>query len=200
MRKTTVLAHILSVALTVIFAGAFLAVGVFLIVSPCRGYKVDPLIEGNQWLSIIIGILMVVLFLVYLVAIGLRSRRHQSISFDNPDGAVEIAVHAIEESISRLVGTFPEVKGAYPSIDASNDGLDIIVRVVLWDDSNVQSISQRIQTETKAHITGFFGVANVNNVKVFVSGTARHGASKTPPSENESGEDTVEGGGANVQF
>ena len=142
---------------------------------------------------------MVIMFIKYLVVIWLRSRRHQSISFDNPDGAVEIAVHAIEESIARLVGSHNEVKGAYPSIAATNDGLDVIVRVVLWDDSNVQSISQKIQAETKVHISSFFGVANVNNVKVFVSGTARRGASKTPPSESESSEGTAEGG-VNAQF
>ena len=201
MRKITVLANIASVALAVIFAGVFLAIGVFLIISPCKGYKIDPLIEGHKLWSIIIGILMVIMFLKYLVAMWLRNRRHQSISFDNPDGAVEIAVHAIEESISRLVGSYNEVKGAYPTISATNDGLDVVVKVVLWDDSNVQSVSQRIQNETKAHIMSFFGVANVNNVKVFVSGTARRGVSKAVIVQSDSSDKTIDGGGVDdAQF
>ena len=185
MRKITFLAQIASVALTVIFAGVFLAIGIFLIIAPCRQYKVDPLIEGYKLWSIIIGILMVVMFLKYIAAMLLRTRRHQSISFDNPDGAVEIAVHAIEESISRLVGNYNEVKGAYPTVTATNDGVDAVVKVVLWDDANVQAVSQRIQNETKAHIMNFFGVASVNNVKVFVSGTAKRMTSKNPADNNQ---------------
>ena len=200
MRKITVLAHIASVALTVIFAGVFLAIGIFLIVAPCRQYKVDPLIEGYKLWSMIIGILMVIMFLKYIAAILLRTRRHQSISFDNPDGAVEIAVHAIEESIERLVGNYNEVKVAYPTITATNDGVDAVVKVVLWDDANVQAVSQRIQNETKTHISDFFGVANVNNVKVFVSGIAKRITSKNPTDNETGAENEIDNSGANVQF
>jgi uncharacterized alkaline shock family protein YloU len=199
MRKMTLLAHIASIALTVIFAGVFLAAGIFLIVAPCRGYKVDPIIEEHNRWSMIIGALMILMFVKYLFFTWYRGRKHQSISFDNPDGAVEIAVHAIEESISRLVGSYSEVKGAYPSISATSDGLDVVVRVILWDDTNVQAISQKIQSETKAHVTSFFGVANVNTVRVFVTGTARRGASKTVGGESDSGDETT-AGGANAQF
>lgn len=200
MRKITVLAQIASVALTVIFAGVFLAIGIFLIIAPCRQYMVDPLIQGYKLWSIIIGILMVIMFIKYIAAMLLRTRRHQSISFDNPDGAVEIAVHAIEESIARLVGNYNEVKGAYPAVTATNDGVDALIKVVLWDDANVQAVSQRIQNETKAHISNFFGVANVNNVKVFVSGTAKRMTTKNPPDNDTGAEDAIDNSGANVQF
>jgi hypothetical protein len=189
MRKMTFLAHIAWVALTVIFAGVFLGIGILLIVFPFNEYSIDALLTKNCALTTIIGIFMVAMFLKYLIVMWLKSRHELSISFDNPDGAVEIAVHAIEESVSRLVGSFPEIKGAYPSISAANDGLDVVVRVVLWDDSNVQAVSQKVQSQTKAHISNFFGVANISNVKVFVSGTSRHGSSKTATTDSESADD-----------
>ena len=176
MRTITILANIAWIGLTVIFIIVFLAMGVFLVVFPFKEFSIDSLLSRHRILAMIIGILMVAMVIKYFVAMWLRTRRENCIAFDNPDGEVIIAVHAVEDSIKSLVESFNEVRSVSPNVVAVNDGVDVEVRVTLWDDTNVHAVSERVQSATKSHIQSFFGLANVNTVKIFISGTASRGA------------------------
>jgi len=173
MRTITVLANIAWFALTVLFTVFFLAMGIFLVIFPIMNFSIDTVLNENKFLSMVVGIFMIVIFFKYLIVMWLRTRQEECIAFDNPDGEVIIAVHAVEESVRNLVESFSEIRGVTPHVIAINDGVDVELKVTLWDDTNVHSISEKVQSATKSHIQSFFGLANVNTIKVFITGTAR---------------------------
>ncbi len=198
MRTITVLANVAWVALTVIFVIVFLAIGVFLVAFPFKEFSVESFISQHTALTMIIGILMIGMFLKYLVVMWLRTRKEDCIAFDNPDGEVIIAVHAVEESVKNLVESFEDVRTALPSVVAADDGVNVEVKVTLWDDSNIHAVSERIQGATKSHIQSFFGLANVNTVKVFITATASRTGGAQPAVDFGEGErpDEKVGGGS----
>jgi hypothetical protein len=179
MRAITVLANIAFIASIVLFTIVFLGLGILLVVFPFEKFSVDAILDQHVMIWRIVGVLMILAFINYLISMWLRTRHEDCIAFDNPEGEVIIAVHAVEDSVRRLVEAFPEVRSASPNVVGRNDGVDVEVKVTLWDDSNVHSSSERIQSATKGHIQSYFGLANVNTVKIFISGTSARGGSQS---------------------
>lgn len=182
MRKISTLANVVYLFLTVLFPAIFLLLGVYLLIGNSgtfKGFSLDTDLMDQIWARVL-GVVVIVLFFLYFVVLYLRGRQEDCIAFDNPNGEVVIAVHAIEDSIRRLVETFKEIRGATPSVTPVNDGIDVTIKASLWDDSNVHETSEQIQSAVKSHVQGFFGLANVNSIRVFVIGTSSR--SGTPPS------------------
>ena len=55
------------------------------------------------------------------------------------------------------------------------------MKVVLWDDKNIQETTAKIQKTVKNQIQDFFGLANVHQVKVLVMRTVSREAA--PPKD-----------------
>ena len=201
MRTITVLANIAWFGLTVLFTVFFLAMGIFLVIFPIMDFSIDTVLNENKFLSMVVGVFMIVMFIKYLIVMWLRTRQEECIAFDNPDGEVIIAVHAVEESVKNLVESFSEIRGVTPNVIAVNDGVDVELKVTLWDDTNVHSISERVQSATKSHIQSFFGLANVNTIKVFITGTARrvtNAQAKMDFDDSQTSEEDA-GGGSSIK-
>ena len=106
------------------------------------------------------------------IALSLLSlKKEQCIVFDNPDGEVIISIKAIEDFISRLAKTFTEIKEVSPSITPMNDGVDVDLKLVLWDDENVHVIVDKMKSVMRDQIQNFFGVANIHSIKIYVTRT-----------------------------
>jgi len=201
MRTITVLANIAWFGLTVLFTVFFLAMGIFLVIFPIMDFSIDTVLNENKFLSMVVGVFMIVMFIKYLIVMWLRTRQEECIAFDNPDGEVIIAVHAVEESVKNLVESFSEIRGVTPNVIAVNDGVDVELKVTLWDDTNVHSISEKVQSATKSHIQSFFGLANVNTIKVFITGTARrvtNAQAKMDFDDSQTSEEDA-GGGSSIK-
>ena len=142
-----------------------------------------------------IGILGMLIGLAFISAQYLASKKEDCISFDTEGGEVVIAVSAIEDFVKRVAKSFWEVKDAIPSIEPRDDGVGADLKVILWDDKNIQETTAKIQKTVKTQIQDFFGLANVHQVKVFVMRTVSREApsprevsdkAAPPPEEEES--------------
>jgi len=117
------------------------------------------------------GVVMVLLVAGSVVLRLVRFKKEDYISFENPDGEVIIAIRAIEDFLKRLAGSFSEVKEIAPTISPMNEGVDVDLRLVLWDDENVHVAVEKIKSVMRDQIQNFFGVANIHSVKIYVTKT-----------------------------
>lgn len=173
---------IIGLCCVILFTMVFIVGGVFLVISSKASFEsisVDRFIQ-SFW-GKFVGVLAVILGLVFISAQYLARKREDCIAFDSPGGEVVIAISAIEDFVRRLAKSFWEVKDAIPTIEARDDGVSVELKVALWDDKNIQTATAKIQKTIKNQIQDFFGLANVHQVKVFVTKTV----SREAPSEKE---------------
>jgi len=163
---------IVTLCCVILFTIVFVVGGAFFVIYTKARFPtvhVDGFIQGF-W-GKFVGILGMIIGLAFLSAQYLATKKEDCISFDSPDGEVIIAVSAIEDFVKRVTKSFWEVKDATPTIEPRDDGVAVELKVVLWDDKNVQSTTAKVQKTIKNQIQDFFGLANVHQVKVFVMRT-----------------------------
>ncbi len=190
MRASNKAASVISIFILVLYTLIFFLCGLFFLFFKLDIFKdvtIDVFVSG-PW-GKVVGIGLVAIPLIFLFMQLLKTRKEDCIAFDNPDGEVIIAIHAIEDFVKRLGNSFPEVKDLTPSVTPSDDGIDVEMRVVLWDDKNIHAVSERLQQSVKSQIQNFFGLANVHSVKVFIARTiSRETALEKEISETSEGE------------
>jgi len=155
-----------------LYTMVFILGGLFFVISGKATFdtiSVDGFIQ-SFW-GKLVGVVAIIIGLAFIAAQYLARKKEDCISFDSPDGEVIIAVSAIEDFVRRVTKSFWEVKDATPTIEPRDDGVGVEMKVVLWDDKNVQSATAKIQKTIKSQIQDFFGLANVHQVKVFVMRT-----------------------------
>jgi len=84
---------------------------------------------------------------------------------------VIIAIKAIEDFIRRLTASFSEIKETSPAITPMDDGVDVELKLVLWDDENVHVAVDKIKSVMSEQIQNFFGVANIHSIDIYVTKT-----------------------------
>lgn len=168
---------IIAIVMSVVIAACFVALALYVVLHDVvpflRGVGLDEAI-ATVW-GKIVGFAMLAAAVVLVVALIMRVRRQDCISFDNPDGEVIIAITAIEDFIRRLGKSFSEVRDISPTVVAVDGGVAIEARVALWDDQNIHAACERIQKAIRGQVQQFFGLANVHTVKVFIARTVSRG-------------------------
>ncbi len=169
--------------LTIIFYSIFFfLIGILLVLTACNiisreliGYTLD-FIYTNQNMRMVVGItgglLVIVTFLVIRVVIG-RMRMERTIAFDNPDGQVTISLSAIEDFIKRLGKQLPEIKELKPDVIATKKGVDVTTRVVLYSDTSIPEITERVQSLIKTKIQDMLGIEESIFIKVHIAKIAQ---------------------------
>jgi uncharacterized alkaline shock family protein YloU len=160
---------IMTLCCVILYTGVFIVGGAFFVISSKATFEeitVDGFIQ-SFW-GKVVGVLGVVIGLAFISAQYLATKKEDCIAFDSSEGEVIIAVSAIEDFVKRLANSFWEVKDALPTIEPRDDGVAVEMKVVLWDDKNIQDTTTKIQKTVKNQIQSFFGLANVHQVKVFV--------------------------------
>lgn len=169
--------------LTIIFYSVFFfIIGVLLVLMAVNiiskdmiGYTLD-FIYTNPNMRLIIGItgglLVIVTILVIQVIIG-RMQMERTIAFDNPDGQVTISLSAIEDFIKRLTRQLPEIKELKPSVVATKKGVDIMTRLVLYSDTNIPEVTEKIQNIIKGRIQDILGIEEAISIKVHIAKIAQ---------------------------
>ncbi len=184
---------IIALCCVTLYTVFFIVGGFFFVVSRKATFEiisVDGFIQ-SFW-GRFVGVVAVLIGLAFIAAQYLATKREDCISFDSADGEVIIAISAIEDFVKRVTKSFWEVKDATPTIEPRDDGVGVEMKVVLWDDKNIQSATSKIQKTIKSQIQDFFGLANVHQVKVFVVRTVsreaapdKEVAEKVPPESEE---------------
>ncbi len=173
MRTTNKLAVVINVLILILYTLVFLAAGFFLTFATSlvifQGFDVNNIVD-NIWARVV-GIALMALAVVFVAVQVLKGKREQCISFESPDGEIVIAISAIEDFIRRLGKSFHEIRELTPTIRAINEGVDVEMKLVLWDDENVHTAVDKIKSTIRDQVQNFFGIANVHSVKIFVTKT-----------------------------
>lgn len=187
---------IISLCCVILFTAVFIVGGACFVISSKATFDVMSLDRFvlSFW-GKFVGVLAIVIGLAFIVAQYLATKKEDCIAFDSPEGEVVIAVSAIEDFVKRITNNFWEVKDASPTIEPRDDGVAVEIKVILWDDKNIQSTTSKIQKTIKNQIQDFFGLANVHQVKVLVMRTVSREATpekearekESPAEEEESG-------------
>jgi uncharacterized alkaline shock family protein YloU len=118
------------------------------------------------------GLLIMVTLLVMQIILG-RMRMERTIAFENPDGQVTISLSAIEDFIKRLTRQLPEIKELKPNVIATKKGVDITTRLVLYSDTNIPDITEKIQNMIKAKVQDMLGIEESIAVKIHIAKIAQ---------------------------
>ena len=172
MRGTAICVKVLLVLISILYTLVFLGVGFLLIWSDNDGsldWYIDSFLH-SAWSKVAgVGLMLIAIGSVLLRVI--RFRKIEYLTFENPDGDVIIAIKAIEDFIKRLANSFGEIKEIVPAIAPKDDGIDVELKLVLWDDENVHATVEKMKNVMRDQIQNFFGVANINSMKIYVTRT-----------------------------
>jgi uncharacterized alkaline shock family protein YloU len=179
---------IISLCCVVLFVIVFIVGGAFFVISSRATFQAISLDRFilSFW-GKFVGACAIAIGLAFIVTQYLATKKEACIAFDSPEGEVVIAVGAIEDFVRRVTNNFWEVKDAMPTIEPRDDGVGVEVKVVLWDDKNVQSTTAKIQKTIKNQIQDFFGLANVHQVKVLVMRTVSRETAPQKEAQEEQG-------------
>lgn len=182
--------RVISTLTIILYSILFLLIGVLLLLvafnvisRDIASYTTDFVYDTPN-MRLIIGItgglLIVVTLLVMQIILG-RMRMERTIAFENPDGQVTISLGAIEDFIKRLTRQLPEIKELKPSVIATKKGVDITTRLVLYSDTNIPDITEKIQNMIKAKVQDMLGIEESIAVKIHIAKIAQ----KEEPKESK---------------
>jgi uncharacterized alkaline shock family protein YloU len=117
----------------------------------------------------LVGLLLIIYSIVALqVALG-TLQREKTIAFENPSGQVTISLSAIEDFIRRTSDNLPEVKELRANVTAGKKGINIINRAVIYSDSNIPEVTEKIQSMLKNKIQEMLGIEEAVNIKIHIA-------------------------------
>ena len=156
----------------------FLAVGCGLIVLvlntiPSSAFEhALQYIYANMNLRISVGLVGLLLIIYSIVALQVALgtfQREKTIAFENPSGQVTISLSAIEDFIRRASDHLPEVKELRANVTAGKKGINIINRAVIYSDSNIPEVTEKIQSMLKNKIQEMLGIEEAINIKIHIA-------------------------------
>lgn len=170
-----------------IIGASLLLMAVNVLSKDLMNYTLD-FVYTSQNMRLIIGItggmLLIVTFLVIQIIIG-RMQRERTIAFDNPDGQVTISLSAIEDFIKRLAKQLPEIKELKPNVIATKKGVDITTRLVLYSDTSIPELTERVQNLIKGRIQDILGIEESIFIKVHIAKIVQKEESHEPKSREK---------------
>jgi uncharacterized alkaline shock family protein YloU len=112
-------------------------------------------------------LIIVSITFAHLTASGIQ--REKTIAFTNPEGRVTVSLAAIEDFIRRLITQISEIKELKPNVIASKKGVEVSTRVVLFSDTNIPEVTEKIQTVIKKRVQEMLGIEDTIKVLVHVA-------------------------------
>jgi len=156
----------------------FLATGCGLIILVLNRIPIADFVHALEYLYTnmnlritvgMVGLLLIVYSIVALqVALG-TLQREKTIAFENPSGQVTISLSAIEDFIRRTSDHLPEVRELRANVTASKKGINIINRAVIYSDSNIPEVTEKIQSMLKNKIQEMLGIEEAINIKIHIA-------------------------------
>lgn len=117
----------------------------------------------------LVGLLVIIYSIVALqVALG-TMQREKTIAFENPSGQVTVSLSAIEDFIRRTSDHMPEVKELRANVTAGKKGINVINRAVIYSDTNIPEVTEKIQAMLKNKIQEMLGIEEAINVKIHIA-------------------------------
>ena len=116
-----------------------------------------------------VGLILVIIGIFVANISWGKIQREKTIGFEKVDGQVTISLAAIEDFIKRLAFSLPEVKEFKPNVVATKKGINIENRVVLYSDTNIPDITEKIQSILKNRIQDILGIEEAITIKIHIA-------------------------------
>ena len=127
---------------------------------------------NNMNLRVSIGLVGLLLIMYSIVALQVAFgtlQREKTIAFENPSGQVTISLSAIEDFIRRTSDHMPEVKELRANVTAGKKGINITNRAVIYSDTNIPEVTEKIQNMLKNRIQEMLGIEETINIKIHIA-------------------------------
>ncbi|MBU1121187.1 MAG: alkaline shock response membrane anchor protein AmaP [Candidatus Omnitrophota bacterium] len=121
---------------------------------------IDRYVLGDISYKIMTGMLGAILLLLcvrYLQSLFSRSRRERAITFESPEGTVDITLFAIEDMIRRDLEEKKEISHIRPKIISKKKGLEVIIQSDLASQVNILEFTREIQVRIKEKLENILG-------------------------------------------
>lgn len=156
----------------------FLMIGASLIAISIHTVSLESVVVALQYIYVtpnlrvitaLVGLFLIIVSIITAHLTTGKMQRGKTIAFTNPEGQVTVSLAAIEDFIRRLVSQIPEIKDLKPSVVANKRGIEVSNRVILFSDTNIPQVTERIQTLIKKRVQEMLGIEDTVNVLVHVA-------------------------------
>lgn len=110
-----------------------------------------------RWVTVLVGLLLILLCLRYMQASFRRSRKNKSIAFDSDQGKVSITLVAIEDMLKKMLEAKTEVSRIKPKVLLRKRGIEVIARGVLTTEVNLVEFTKEIQEQVREKVHTLLG-------------------------------------------
>ena len=134
------------------------------------------------------GLVLILLSFGAAQTITGKMQREKTIAFSNPNGQVTITLSAVEDLVKRLANQMNEIRETKADVRAHKKGIDIGMRVVLAQETNIPDFTLRLQELIASKIQDVFGIDETITVRIHVAKIVSRedkGPRKRPESEKE---------------
>lgn len=136
-----------------------------LIVDLVNTYVLNDAYRNTVILITAIFILLSLKTTIFLSDISGSSKRPILVDTDN--GRVEIAQETIDTTVKSVAYSFPEIKNVQAKMEKQNKGIVIYVAISVIQDTNIKSLTDKLQAKIGTTILDTTGIKVLNtNVKV----------------------------------
>lgn len=156
----------------------FLIIGASLIAISIHTVSLESVIVALQYtyttpnlrvITALVGLFLIIVSITTAHLTTAKMQRGKTIAFTNPGGQVTVSLAAIEDFIRRLISQVPEIKELKPNVVASKRGIEVTNRVILFSDTNIPQVTERIQALIKKRVQEMLGIEDTINVLVHVA-------------------------------
>jgi uncharacterized alkaline shock family protein YloU len=129
--------------------------------------------------TVVVGFILLLLSLrFFIVSLKRSSSSAPSIDQRTDFGDIRISIETIENLALKAATKQRGVKDLKARIQASDTGLNIILRAVVDGESSIPSLTEEIQKAVKEHVEEIAGIP-VTNVAVFIANVIQTGTNKS---------------------
>ncbi len=110
-----------------------------------------------RWITLLVGLLLILLCLRYLQTSFRRVRRNKSITFESDQGKVSITLVAIEDMLKKMLEAKTEVSRIKPKVFLRKKGIEVVARGVLTTEVNLVEFTREIQEQVREKMHTLLG-------------------------------------------
>lgn len=110
-----------------------------------------------RWVTVLIGLLLILLCLRYIQASFRRARKNKSITFVSEQGKVSITLVAIEDMLKKMLEEKTEVSRIKPKVILRKKGIEVAACGVLTTEVNLVEFTKEIQEQIREKVHNLLG-------------------------------------------
>ncbi len=124
--------------------------------------------QNSPVLGVILGLLLILIFFIYLGTFGPARPRMKTLSFDSESGAVSISMNAVSDFIQKLGDEFGAVISLSPRIRSEKGFISIDLDVKIQTGTRIPELSQLLQDRVRESVRDGLGIVDIREIRVHI--------------------------------